>query len=146
MQVTLRVRRQRSSDRTGEFHTYEATEVSPDMSFLEMLDEVNEELIRNGEEPIAFDHDCRERIGGMCSARINGVPHGPDPGTTTCQLHMRSFRDGDTITIEPWRAVPQPVIRDPVGDRNAFDRIVQAGGFVSVNTGGAPDANPVPVP
>ena len=116
------------------------------MSFLEMLDEVNEGLIAAGSEPIAFDHDCREGICGMCSAMINGVPHGPDRGTTTCQLHMRSFRDGDTLVIEPWRATALPVIRDLVVDRSAFDRIVQAGGFVSVNTGAAPDANLTPVP
>ena len=146
MQVTLRVWRQQSADSEGEFRTYEAHDVSPDMSFLEMLDEVNEKLIVNGEEPIAFDHDCREGICGTCSAMINGVPHGPDPGTTTCQLHMRSFRDGDEITVEPWRATALPVIRDLVVDRGAFDRIVQAGGFVSVNTGGAPDANLTPVP
>ena len=146
MQVTLKVWRQKSAESQGQFNTYEAREVSPDMSFLEMLDEVNEGLIESGEEPIAFDHDCREGICGMCSAMINGVPHGPDGGTTTCQLHMRSFKDRDTIVIEPWRATALPVIRDLVVDRSPFDRIVQAGGFVSVNTGGAPDANLIPVP
>ena len=146
MQLTLKVWRQQSADSPGKFATYEASGVSPDMSFLEMLDEVNEGLISKGVEPIAFDHDCREGICGMCSAMINGVPHGPDRGTTTCQLHMRSFRDGDTIVIEPWRASALPVIRDLVVDRTAFDRIVQAGGFVSVNTGAAPDANLTPIP
>ncbi len=146
MQLTLKVWRQQSADSAGEFRTYQARDVSPDMSFLEMLDEVNEGLIEAGEEPIAFDHDCREGICGMCSAMINGIPHGPDGGTTTCQLHMRSFSDGDTLVIEPWRASALPVIRDLVVDRGAFDRIVQAGGFVSVNTGGAPDANLIPVP
>ena len=146
MQLTLKVWRQQSADSPGKFETYEASGVSPDMSFLEMLDEVNEGLIAKGVEPIAFDHDCREGICGMCSAMINGVPHGPDRGTTTCQLHMRSFRDGDTIVIEPWRASALPVIRDLVVDRTAFDRIVQAGGFVSVNTGAAPDANLTPIP
>ncbi len=146
MQLTLKVWRQKSAESQGLFKTYEAREVSPDMSFLEMLDEVNEGLIESGEEPIAFDHDCREGICGMCSAMINGVPHGPDGGTTTCQLHMRSFKDRDTIVIEPWRATALPVIRDLVVDRSPFDRIVQAGGFVSVNTGGAPDANLIPVP
>ena len=146
MQVTLRVWRQQSVDSVGEFKTYEARDVSPDMSFLEMLDEVNEGLIAQGEEPIAFDHDCREGICGMCSAMINGVPHGPDRGATTCQLHMRSFRDGDTIVVEPWRAAALPVVRDLVVDRSAFDRIIRAGGFVSVNTGAAPEANLVPVP
>lgn len=146
MQLTLRVWRQMSASSPGEFKTYEARDVSPDMSFLEMLDEVNEDLIASGEEPIAFDHDCREGICGMCSAMINGIPHGPDGGTTTCQLHMRSFKDGDTIVVEPWRATALPVVRDLVVDRSAFDRIVQAGGFVSVNTGGAPEANLTPVP
>lgn len=146
MQLSLKVWRQKSAESQGQFKTYEARDVSPDMSFLEMLDEVNEGLIESGEEPIAFDHDCREGICGMCSAMINGVPHGPDGGTTTCQLHMRSFEDRDTIVIEPWRATALPVIRDLVVDRSPFDRIVQAGGFVSVNTGGAPDANLIPVP
>ena len=146
MQLTLKVWRQQSAQSQGRFQTYHAPAVSPDMSFLEMLDEVNEGLIEKGEDPIAFDHDCREGICGMCSAMINGVPHGPDGGTTTCQLHMRSFKDGDTIVIEPWRATALPVLRDLVVDRSALDRIVQAGGFVSVNTGAAPDANLIPVP
>ncbi|MCY4188807.1 MAG: succinate dehydrogenase/fumarate reductase iron-sulfur subunit [Bryobacterales bacterium] len=146
MQLTLKVWRQQSPQNQGRFQTYRAPAVSPDMSFLEMLDEVNEGLIEKGEDPIAFDHDCREGICGMCSAMINGVPHGPDGGTTTCQLHMRSFKDGDTIVIEPWRATALPVLRDLVVDRSALDRIVQAGGFVSVNTGAAPDANLIPVP
>src|SRR5690606_11030122 len=120
--------------------------VSPEMSFLEMLDVVNEELIESGDDPIAFDHDCREGICGMCSLVIDGVPHGPDRATTTCQLHMRRFKYGDTITIEPFRAAAFPVARDLVTYRSAFDRIIQAGGYVSVNTGGAPDANLIPVP
>jgi succinate dehydrogenase / fumarate reductase iron-sulfur subunit len=124
---------------------YDAPDVSPDMSFLEMLDVVNEGLITKGEEPIAFDHDCREGICGMCSLVINGVPHGPQRGTTTCQLHMRHFKDGEEVFIEPWRAKAFPVIRDLVVDRSAFDRIIQAGGFVSVNSGGAQDANCLPV-
>ncbi len=146
MTFTLQVWRQKSSKEQGEFKTYQANNVRPDMSFLEMLDEVNEVLILEGEEPIAFDHDCREGICGMCSAMINGVPHGPDRGTTVCQLHMRSFEDETTIVIEPWRAKALPVIRDLVVDRSAFDRIMLAGGYISVNTGGAPDANLVPIP
>lgn len=146
MQLTLRVWRQRNRADKGRMVTYEARDVSPDMSFLEMLDVVNEALIERGEDPIAFDNDCREGICGMCSLMINGVAHGPDEGTATCQLHMRRFKDGDTITIEPWRAKAFPVIKDLTTDRSAFDRIIQAGGFVSVNTGGAPDANAVPIP
>jgi len=145
MNLTLRVWRQKSSASGGQFVTYEAQEISPDMSFLEMLDVVNDRLIKKGEEQIAFDHDCREGICGMCSLVINGTPHGPLQ-TTTCQLHMRSFKDGDVITIEPWRASPFPVLRDLVVDRSAFDRIIQSGGFVSVSTGGAPDGNAIPVP
>ncbi|MFZ4985362.1 MAG: succinate dehydrogenase/fumarate reductase iron-sulfur subunit [Blastocatellia bacterium] len=145
MNLTLRVWRQKNTTSAGQFVTYEATEISPDMSFLEMLDVVNDRLVRKGEEQIAFDHDCREGICGMCSLVINGTPHGPLQ-TTTCQLHMRSFRDGDTITIEPWRAAPFPVLRDLVVDRSAFDRIIQSGGYVSVSTGGAPDGNAVPIP
>jgi succinate dehydrogenase / fumarate reductase iron-sulfur subunit len=144
--LTLRVWRQRSPAEPGRLVTYAAKNVSPDSSFLEMLDLVNEELLERGEEPIAFDHDCREGICGMCSLVINGVPHGPQRGTTACQLHMRHFRDGDTIVIEPFRARAFPVLRDLVVDRAAFDEIIQAGGFVSVNTGGAPDANAVPIP
>jgi succinate dehydrogenase / fumarate reductase iron-sulfur subunit len=145
MNLTLRVWRQNDRKDAGRFETYRATGVSPDMSFLEMLDVVNEGLIARGEAPIAFDSDCREGICGMCSLVIDGVAHGPDRGTATCQLHMRRFHDGDTITIEPWRARAFPVIRDLVVDRTAFDRIIQAGGFVSVNTGGAPDANALPI-
>ncbi len=146
MNLTLRVWRQKNATSPGQMVTYEAKEISPDMSFLEMLDVVNEELIKRGEEQIAFDHDCREGICGMCSLVINGTPHGPLKATTTCQLHMRSFKDGDTITIEPWRATPFPVIKDLVVDRGAFDRIIQSGGYVSVSTGGAPDGNALPVP
>ncbi len=146
MNLTLRVWRQRNANTPGEFKTYQAKNISPDMSFLEMLDVVNEELTLRGEDPIAFDHDCREGICGMCSLVINGRPHGPLQATTTCQLHMRAFKDGDTITIEPWRAKPFPVIKDLVVDRSAFDRIIQAGGFISVSTGGAPDANAIPIP
>lgn len=146
MNLTLRVWRQKNSNTSGQFVTYSATDVSPDMSFLEMLDVVNEGLILRGEEQIAFDHDCREGICGTCSLVINGTPHGPLRATTTCQLHMRSFKDGDTITIEPWRAAPFPVIKDLVVDRSSFDRIIQSGGYVSVSTGGAPDGNAIPIP
>lgn len=146
MNLTLRVWRQKNSNTPGQFVTYEAKDISEDMSFLEMLDVVNEELIKRGEEQIAFDHDCREGICGMCSLVINGTPHGPLKATTSCQLHMRSFKDGDTITIEPWRAAPFPVIKDLVVDRSAFDRIIQSGGYVSVSTGGAPDGNAIPIP
>ena len=145
MNLTLRVWRQKNTATPGQFVTYQASEISPDMSFLEMLDVVNDVLIKRGEEQIAFDHDCREGICGMCSLVINGTPHGPLQ-TTTCQLHMRSFRDGDTITIEPWRASAFPVLRDLVVDRSAFDRIIQAGGYISVSTGGAPDGNAIPIP
>jgi succinate dehydrogenase / fumarate reductase, iron-sulfur subunit len=124
---------------------YDANDISPDMSFLEMLDVVNEELILKGEEPIAFDHDCREGICGTCGLMINGVAHGPQAATTTCQLHMRHFHDGDEITIEPWRAQAFPILKDLVVDRSAFDRIIQAGGFISASTGSAPDANAIPV-
>ncbi len=146
MNLTLRVWRQKNSTTSGQFVSYEAKDVSPDMSFLEMLDVVNEGLIDRGEEQIAFDHDCREGICGMCSLVINGTPHGPIKATTTCQLHMRSFKDGDTITIEPWRASAFPVIKDLVVDRSSFDRIIQSGGYVSVSTGGAPDGNAIPIP
>ena len=146
MNLTLRVWRQASADDKGQFHTYQLADVSPHMSFLEMLDVLNENLIEQGEEPIAFDHDCREGICGMCSLMINGQAHGPDKETTTCQLHMRSFNDGDTITIEPWRADAFPVVRDLIVDRSAFDRIIQSGGFISANTGSAPEANSVPAP
>ncbi|HUG90246.1 MAG TPA: succinate dehydrogenase/fumarate reductase iron-sulfur subunit [Planctomycetaceae bacterium] len=144
--LTLRIWRQPAPEARGGFRTYELRGISTDMSFLEMLDVLNEQLFRQGEEPVAFDHDCREGICGMCGMMINGQAHGPDPETTTCQLHMRRFADGDTITIEPWRARAFPVIRDLVVDRTAFDRIIQAGGYVSVNTGQAPEANSIPVP
>ena len=145
MNLKLRVWRQKHQDAEGKFVEYQAKDISPDMSFLEMLDVVNEELNEKGEDPIAFDHDCREGICGMCSLMINGIAHGPLQATTTCQLHMRFFKDGDSITIEPWRARPFPVIKDLVVDRSAFDRIIQTGGFVSVSTGGAPDGNAIPV-
>jgi succinate dehydrogenase / fumarate reductase iron-sulfur subunit len=146
MNLTLHVWRQKSAKAAGSLVTYAAPDISPDMSFLEMLDVVNEELIGRGEEPIAFDHDCREGICGTCGMIINGVAHGPERATTTCQLHMRHFRDGDEITIEPWRANAFPVIKDLVVDRGAFDRIIAAGGFISASTGSAPDANTIPVP
>lgn len=146
MDLTLHVWRQANSDAEGRMVTYQATDVSPDMSFLEMLDVVNEGLIAKGEEPITFDHDCREGICGACGMMINGSAHGPQQGTTACQLHMRSFNDGDTIHIEPWRSAAFPVLKDLMVDRTAFDRIIQSGGYVSVNTGSAPDANEIPVP
>jgi succinate dehydrogenase / fumarate reductase iron-sulfur subunit len=145
MKITLKVWRQKDGNAKGSFQTHKLDHVSPDMSFLEMFDVLNDELIQKGQDPIAFDHDCREGICGMCSMVINGRPHGP-LRTTTCQLHMRSFNDGDTITVEPWRASSFPVIKDLVVDRTSFDRIIQAGGFVSVNTGGVPDANEIPIP
>lgn len=146
MNFTLKVWRQKSAKEPGQMVEYQATNIIPDMSFLEMLDVVNEGLIARGEEPIAFDSDCREGICGTCSLVINGIPHGGQRGTTACQLHMRHFTDGETITIEPWRARAFPVLKDLVTDRSAFDRIIQAGGFVAVNTGGTPDANCLPVP
>jgi len=145
VRIVLHVWRQAGPKAPGGLVDYAADDLSPDMSFLEMLDVVNEELIAKGEEPIAFDSDCREGICGTCSLVINGVAHGGQRGTTACQLHMRHFKDGQTITIEPWRARGFPVLRDLVTDRGAFDRIIQAGGFVSVNTGGAPDANSLPI-
>ncbi len=145
MNLTLKVWRQKHRSIPGRFETYEAKGVLEDMSFLEMLDVVNEGLIDRGQDPIAFDSDCREGICGMCSLVINGVPHGGHRGTATCQLHMRHFKDGDTITVEPWRAKAFPLVKDLVTNRSAFDRIIQAGGFVSVNTGGAPDGNAIPV-
>jgi succinate dehydrogenase / fumarate reductase iron-sulfur subunit len=145
MKITVKVWRQKDSKAKGSFKTYKLDHVSSDMSFLEMLDVLNHELIVKGEDPVAFDHDCREGICGMCSLYINGRPHGPLQ-TTTCQLHMRSFKDGASITIEPWRAKAFPVIKDLIVDRSAFDRIQQAGGYVSVNTGGVPDANEIPIP
>ena len=146
MNLTLKVWRQKNTQARGQFETYAVRDVSPDMSFLEMLDVVNEGLIEEGKEPIAFDSDCREGICGMCSLVINGIAHGGHKGTATCQLHMRRFKDGQTITIEPWRARAFPVIKDLVTNRSAFDRIIQAGGFISVNTGGTPDGNAIPVP
>ncbi|MCC6131879.1 MAG: succinate dehydrogenase/fumarate reductase iron-sulfur subunit [Acidobacteria bacterium] len=146
MNLTLRVWRQKNRKDAGRFVTYEAPGISPDMSFLEMLDIVNERLIEKGEEPIAFDHDCREGICGMCGLVINGVAHGQRKATTTCQLHMRSFSDGNTIVIEPWRATAFPIIKDLVVDRTAFDRIISAGGFVSAPTGSAVDGNAILVP
>jgi succinate dehydrogenase / fumarate reductase iron-sulfur subunit len=145
MNLTLKVWRQKDSGAPGKFETYQARDVIPDMSFLEMLDVVNEEILAKGQDPIAFDSDCREGICGMCSLVINGVPHGGHRGTATCQLHMRHFKDGETITIEPWRAKAFPLIRDLATDRAAFDRIIQAGGFVSINTGGTPDGNALPI-
>jgi len=144
MKINLKIWRQKNKDTKGSFKSYQLDHVSADMSFLEMLDVLNNELIHKGEESVAFDHDCREGICGMCSLYINGRPHGPQQ-TTTCQLHMRTFKDGETIVIEPWRAKAFPVIRDLVVDRTAFDRIQQAGGYVSVNTGGVPDANEIPI-
>lgn len=146
MNLTLKVWRQKDGETPGRLETYEAKNILPDMSFLEMLDVVNEGLIERGEDPIAFDSDCREGICGMCSLVINGIPHGGHRGTATCQLHMRHFKDGETITIEPWRAKAFPLVKDLIVNRSAFDRIIQAGGFVSVDTGGTPDANCIPVP
>jgi len=145
MKITLKIWRQQGRNTKGQFKTYSLDHVSSDMSFLEMLDVLNQDLIKKSEEPVTFDHDCREGICGVCSLYINGRPHGPLQ-TTTCQLHMRTFKDGETITIEPWRAKAFPIIKDLMVDRSAFDRIQQAGGYVSVNTGGVPDANEIPVP
>jgi succinate dehydrogenase / fumarate reductase iron-sulfur subunit len=147
MNLTLKVWRQNGPQDKGHFDTHQLSDVTGDMSFLEMMDVLNDKIIREGGEPIAFDHDCREGICGMCSMFINGEAHGPGRGVTTCQLHMRSFKDGDTITIEPWRASAFPVVKDLTVDRSAFDRIIQAGGYVSVNTSGETlDANAIPVP
>lgn len=145
MDLTLKIWRQKNSNTEGKFVTYNVKNISEESSFLEMLDVLNIELEEKGEEPLHFDHDCREGICGMCSLYINGKPHGPKQ-TTTCQLHMRSFKSGQTIWIEPWRAKAFPVVKDLVTDRSAFDRIIQAGGYVSVNTGGVPDANEIPIP
>jgi succinate dehydrogenase / fumarate reductase iron-sulfur subunit len=145
MNLTLKVWRQKNNSDKGGLVTYQVKEISSEMSFLEMFDVLNEQLVEEGKEPIAFDHDCREGICGMCSMYINGRPHGPWHGTTTCQLHMRAFKDGDTIIVEPWRAKAFPVIKDLVVDRAAFDRIIQAGGYVSVNTGVTVDANATPI-
>lgn len=146
MDLTLKVWRQKNTESKGKMVTYQLENISPDMSFLEMMDVLNQQLIDTAEEePVAFDHDCREGICGSCSMYINGEPHGPGRGIATCQLHMRSFKDGDTIYIEPWRAKAFPVIKDLATDRTALDRIIQAGGYVSVNTGGTPDANATPI-
>ena len=141
----LKVWRQRGPKEKGQFKVYEMKDIPTDTSFLEMLDILNEQLINAGEEPVVFDHDCREGICGMCSLYINGHPHGPATGATTCQLYMRRFKDGETITVEPWRSAGFPVIRDPMVDRRAYDKIMQAGGYVSINTGGVPDANAIPI-
>ena len=146
MNITVRVWRQPNSDVRGQMHTYQVADVSEDMSFLEMLDVLNEELTVAGEDPIAFDSDCREGICGMCGLVINGLAHGPGKNVTTCQLHMRSFSDGDVIDVEPWRAEPFTVIKDLVVDRSSFDRIIQAGGYITAPTGTAPDAHATPVP
>ncbi|GAB4202936.1 MAG: succinate dehydrogenase/fumarate reductase iron-sulfur subunit [Roseiflexaceae bacterium] len=146
MKLTLKVWRQKSATAEGRFENYEANDISPDMSFLEMLDVVNEGLIQGGKEPIAFDHDCREGICGSCGLMINGIAHGPGRGVTVCQVHMRSFKDGDTIVVEPWRARAFPVLKDLVVDRGALDRIIQSGGFITASTGSAPDANAILVP
>jgi succinate dehydrogenase / fumarate reductase iron-sulfur subunit len=146
VRLNLKIWRQAGPTAAGSLVDYVAESVSPDMSFLEMLDVVNEGLTKRGQDAIAFDSDCREGICGMCSLVVNGVPHGPDRGTTVCQLHMRRFRDGETVTIEPWRARAFPVVKDLVVDRSAFDRIIAAGGYVSVNCGGAPDGNALPIP
>ena len=146
MNLKLKIWRQKNAKAQGEFKNYTVENISSDTSFLEMLDILNNDLIHKGEEPIVFDHDCREGICGMCSLHINGHAHGPDEDITTCQLHMRKFKDGDTIVIEPWRSKAFPVIKDLAVDRSAFDKILQAGGFISVNTGGVPDANAIPIP
>jgi len=145
MNIKLKVWRQKNASDKGAFESYNVSDVSPDMSFLEMFDVLNEDLTREGKDPIHFDHDCREGICGACSMYINGKPHGPKDAVTTCQLHMRSFKDGDIIVVEPWRASAFPVLKDLVVDRSSFDRIIQAGGYVNVNTGGVPDANAIPI-
>ncbi|MBA64375.1 MAG: succinate dehydrogenase/fumarate reductase iron-sulfur subunit [Candidatus Marinimicrobia bacterium] len=146
LDLTLKIWRQKSSVDNGGFETYDVKGLNSHMSFLEMMDVLNEQLVTQNKEPVAFDHDCREGICGMCSMVINGRPHGPLKGTTTCQLHMRHFNNGDIITIEPWRAKAFPVIKDLVVDRSSFDRIIQSGGYISVNTGSAPDGNAIPIP
>ncbi len=146
MDLTLKAWRQKDAQDRGGFQTYKVSDITPDTSFLEMMDILNDQLENKNEDPIHFDHDCREGICGACSMYINGRPHGPQQGITTCQLHMRSFKDGDIITIEPWRAQPFPVIKDLVVDRTSFDRIIQAGGYISVGTGGVPDANEIAIP
>jgi succinate dehydrogenase / fumarate reductase iron-sulfur subunit len=144
--LTLKVWRQNGPKEKGRFETYKVSNISIDTSFLEMMDILNEQLVSENKEPVAFDHDCREGICGMCSLYINGRPHGPDDDVTTCQLHMRKFKDGETVTIEPWRAAAFPIIKDLIVDRSAFDKIIAAGGYVSVSTGGVPDGNAIPVP
>ncbi len=146
MQINLKVWRQSNREAAGSYVNYSVSDITEDMSFFEMLDKLNNELVRKGEDPVAFDHDCREGICGTCGVMINGRAHGPLRGVTTCQLHMRSFSDGDTLLVEPWRAASFPVIKDLVVDRTAFDRIMESGGYVSVNTGGTPDANAIPIP
>ncbi|MBU2649817.1 MAG: succinate dehydrogenase/fumarate reductase iron-sulfur subunit [Bacteroidetes bacterium] len=146
MDLTLKIWRQANPATRGKFETYQVKGISSDASFLEMLDILNEQLVMEDKDPVAFDHDCREGICGTCSLYINGRPHGPDSGITVCQMHMRNFKDGSTITIEPWRAKAFPVIKDLMVDRTAFEKIIQAGGYISVNTGNAPDANGIPVP
>ncbi len=145
MNVTLKIWRQKNATDTGKFETYDMKDINDHMSFLELVDVLNEKLEQEGKEPVHFDHDCREGICGSCAMYINGRPHGPMKGTTACQLHMRHFKEGETITVEPWRARAFPVIKDLMVDRSAFDRIIQAGGYISVNTGGVPDANEIPV-
>ncbi len=146
MRLTLEIWRQPAAGESGRFETHEMPDVSPDMSFLEMLDVLNERLTEQGEEPIAFDHDCREGICGSCGVMINGRAHGPERATATCQLHMRKFRDGDKVRVEPWRSAAFPVLKDLMVDRSPFDQIIEAGGYISVNTGSAPEANLTPVP
>ena len=145
LNLKLKIWRQSSPNDKGAFVSYDVNGLNTHMSFLEMLDVLNEKLVVTGDDPVAFDHDCREGICGMCSMVINGKPHGPQKGTTTCQLHMRHFKDGDTVTIEPWRAKPFPVLKDLIVDRSSFDRIIQSGGYISVNTGSAPDGNSLPI-
>ena len=146
IKLTLKVWRQNGPKEKGRFETYKVENISTDSSFLEMMDILNEQLINEDKEPVAFDHDCREGICGMCSLYINGRPHGPDDDVTTCQLHMRKFRNGETVTIEPWRSAAFPIIKDLIVDRSAFDKIIAAGGYISVSTGGIPDANAIPIP
>ena len=146
MILHLKIWRQKNSHSLGKMVDYTLSDISPDISFLEMLDILNETLLKKNEDPVAFDHDCREGICGLCSLHINGRPHGPKQGVTVCQLHIRSFKEGDTLYIEPWRAKALPVLKDLIVDRSAFDRIIQAGGYISVNTGSAPDANAIPIP
>ncbi len=145
MNITVKVWRQKDANSKGNFESYKLNDITPDSSFLEMMDVLNEQLLAEGKEPVAYDHDCREGICGMCSMFINGRAHGPDTEITTCQLHMRKFKDGDTITVEPWRSGGFPIIKDLMVDRSAYDKILQAGGYISVNTGGVPDANAIPI-